>query len=181
VTRAQELQTQTRDNFPLVFGAAILLLLARVAMRAPAELAFTYVLVLAASLTFMRRSDSDGSSVVAVAIAGIGAVVLASLLLGPRLTTSTLPAVGLAAAAAVAEEALFRGALYQRMAGLGPPLAISLSALAFAAAHVPLYGWSALPVDLGAGLLFGWQRAASGSWAPPAATHVVANLLAVLR
>jgi membrane protease YdiL (CAAX protease family) len=37
-----------------------------------------------------------------------------------------------------------------------------------------------LPLDLAAGLLLGWQRQATGSWAVPAATHVVANLLVVL-
>jgi hypothetical protein len=36
-------------------------------------------------------------------------------------------------------------------------------------------------VDLGAGLLFGWQRWASGGWAAPAITHGAANLMAVLR
>ena len=36
-------------------------------------------------------------------------------------------------------------------------------------------------VDLGAGLLLSWQRWASGGWGAPAATHVVANLVAVLR
>jgi CAAX prenyl protease-like protein len=51
----------------------------------------------------------------------------------------------------------------------------------FALVHVPVYGISALPVDLGAGALFGWQRAVSGSWSAPAATHVFANLMAVIR
>jgi hypothetical protein len=37
-----------------------------------------------------------------------------------------------------------------------------------------------LPLDLAAGLLLGWQRATTGSWAAPAVTHVVANLLVVL-
>jgi hypothetical protein len=34
---------------------------------------------------------------------------------------------------------------------------------------------------VGAGLLFGWQRWASGTWTVPAATHAVANALVVLR
>jgi hypothetical protein len=37
-----------------------------------------------------------------------------------------------------------------------------------------------LPLDLAAGLIFGWQRRATGSWTAPAATHVIANLLASL-
>ena len=55
------------------------------------------------------------------------------------------------------------------------------SAAAFGLIHLPLYGWAAFPVDLGAGLLLSWQRWASGTWAVPAATHAAANLLAVIR
>jgi hypothetical protein len=47
--------------------------------------------------------------------------------------------------------------------------------------HLPAYGVAALPVDLGAGLLFSWQRWASGTWTVPAATHAFANALVVLR
>jgi membrane protease YdiL (CAAX protease family) len=47
--------------------------------------------------------------------------------------------------------------------------------------HVPAYGWPAFPVDLGAGLLFSWQRLSTGRWSVPAATHAAANLLAVMR
>jgi hypothetical protein len=47
--------------------------------------------------------------------------------------------------------------------------------------HVPLYGAPVFWVDLGAGLLFSWQRWASGDWTAPAATHALANVLAVLR
>jgi hypothetical protein len=46
---------------------------------------------------------------------------------------------------------------------------------------VPLHGTAALPVDLGAGLFLSWQRWASGTWAAPAATHALANLVVVLR
>ena len=83
--------------------------------------------------------------------------------------------------AAVGEEALFRRFLYDRLARWGPALAVGVTAVAFAAIHVPAYGWAAAPVDLGAGLLLGWQRWASGTWLAPAATHAFANLLAVLR
>ena len=54
------------------------------------------------------------------------------------------------------------------------------SAVLFAAVHVTVYGLWVLPLDLAAGLLFGWQRQVTGSWAVPAATHAVANLLVVL-
>jgi membrane protease YdiL (CAAX protease family) len=49
----------------------------------------------------------------------------------------------------------------------------------FALVHLPAYGLAAMPVDLGAALLLGWQRYASGRWTVPAVTHAVANLLAV--
>lgn len=83
--------------------------------------------------------------------------------------------------AAVAEEALFRRVAYGALERFGAIAAVVGSALLFAAVHAPLYGIAALPVDLGAGLLFGWQRWATGSWTTPAATHAVANVVAVLR
>jgi hypothetical protein len=43
-----------------------------------------------------------------------------------------------------------------------------------------LYGLPALPLDFAVGLVLGWQRSFSGSWAPPATTHAAANLLAFL-
>jgi hypothetical protein len=45
---------------------------------------------------------------------------------------------------------------------------------------VPLYGIAVLPVDLGAGLLLGWQRWATGTWTVPAVTHAAANVLATV-
>ena len=95
--------------------------------------------------------------------------------------TLTLPATATAVVtgsiAAVAEEAFFRRFLYGWLSRWGPAVAIVGSALAFAAVHVSLYGVAALPIDLGAGLLLGWQRWATGSWTAPAVTHVIANLL----
>jgi membrane protease YdiL (CAAX protease family) len=90
-------------------------------------------------------------------------------------------AVALGSLAAVAEEAFFRRFLYGRLARLGAVAAVGGSALLFAMVHVPVYGVAAFWVDLGAGLLFSWQRWASGGWSVSASTHVVANLLAVMR
>ena len=89
-------------------------------------------------------------------------------------------ALPLAVLAAVAEEALFRRAAYGRLERYGPAVAVVGSALLFAAVHLPLYGAAALPVDLGAGLLFSWQRWASGTWVVPAGSHAAANVLAVV-
>jgi membrane protease YdiL (CAAX protease family) len=113
---------------------------------------------------------------------GVGAIVLARAVSGvapPVPVTATV--VTLNVVAALAEEAFFRGFLFARLRPLGAAVAIVVTALAFAAIHLPLYGVAAFPVDLGAGLLLSWQRAASGSWVAPAATHALANVLAVIR
>jgi membrane protease YdiL (CAAX protease family) len=86
---------------------------------------------------------------------------------------------GIALLAAVAEEALFRRLLYDRLLRFGVVVAVIGSAVVFAVVHLPAYGLVAMPVDLGAALLLSWQRYASGRWTVPAVTHVVANLLAV--
>ena len=82
--------------------------------------------------------------------------------------------------AAVAEEMFFRRYLYGLLAPFGTAVAIVVSASAFALAHVTVWGWWVLPLDLAAGLVLSWQRAASGRWSVPAATHVLANSLALL-
>jgi len=89
-------------------------------------------------------------------------------------------AIPLSLLAAVAEEALFRRAAYGALEPAGAVVAIGVTSLLFALIHVPLYGVAAFPVDLGAGLLFGWQRWASGTWTTSAGTHAAANLLAVI-
>jgi membrane protease YdiL (CAAX protease family) len=114
---------------------------------------------------------------------GLAAIWLATLASGPVVRVPFAAwALPLSVLAAVAEEALFRRVAYGWLARWGVPVAIVGSALLFALVHVPLYGAAVLPVDLGAGLVFGWQRWATGTWAVPAATHAAANVLAtVLR
>ena len=89
-------------------------------------------------------------------------------------------AIGLNALAAVAEEAFFRRYLYGLLSRFGPAVAVVATAAAFALVHVTVWGWWVLPLDLAAGLLLSWQRAATGRWSVPAATHVLANTLALL-
>ncbi|MEX2204371.1 MAG: CPBP family intramembrane glutamic endopeptidase [Actinomycetota bacterium] len=115
-----------------------------------------------------------GLGLVSIAIAAIAA---GSPVLAPW-TSAALP---LSLLAALAEEALFRRVLYARLLRLGAVAAITITAVVFAVVHLPAYGTAAIPVDFGAGLLFGWQRWASGTWTTPAITHGAANLLAVLR
>jgi CAAX protease family protein len=95
--------------------------------------------------------------------------------------TGALVVVPLSLVAALAEELLFRGLAYGELRRWGPAAAIAGSALLFALIHLPAYGLTAMPVDLGAGLVLSWERWASGSWKVPAATHAAANLLAALR
>jgi membrane protease YdiL (CAAX protease family) len=92
---------------------------------------------------------------------------------GPRYATAIV-------LAPVAEELFFRRFVYGVLRPGGVALAIGGSTVLFAVAHVTVYGWWVLPLDLAAGLILGWQRWASGTWVVPAATHVVANLLIVL-
>src|SRR5207248_10430006 len=105
----------------------------------------------------------------------------ATVLLRPLPIMVTPTALVLNSLAAVSEEAFFRRFLYGWLAHWGPAAAVAASALLFALVHVPTYGPAVFWADLGAGLLFGWQRWASGGWGAPAATHVAANLVAVLR
>lgn len=88
--------------------------------------------------------------------------------------------VATASVAAVAEELFFRRLVYGWLARWGAVVAVAGSAVLFAAVHVPAYGPGVLPVDLAAGLVFGWQRWSSGTWTAPAVTHVLANLLALV-
>jgi hypothetical protein len=170
----------------LVLAGAGMLLLRLEILRAPgpvrvALLAAVFAAILVTSLLVPASRDVARLRPAIVAVVGLAGVCLAALAAGrpvpAPLGASTLP---LALLAAVAEEALFRRAAYGWLARSGPALAVAGSALLFAAVHLPLYGVVAFPVDLGAGLLFSWQRWASGTWTAPAATHAAANVLAVI-
>jgi membrane protease YdiL (CAAX protease family) len=113
---------------------------------------------------------------------GLLAVAAARVAGAPLPGPASAVGVGASLAAAVAEEALFRGVLHGAVERLraGPVLAIGLPAALFALVHVPGYGPGSLPVNLAAGLLLGWQRHATGAWTIPAATHAAANLIRFL-
>ncbi|MCI0637076.1 MAG: CPBP family intramembrane metalloprotease [Actinobacteria bacterium] len=112
---------------------------------------------------------------------GLSAVATVALSAGPDVpVTWGSAALPLSLLAAVSEEALFRRVAYAKLERFGPAAAIVGTAALFALVHLPAYGVAALPVDLCAGVLFGWQRWASGHWTAPAATHAAANLWVVL-
>lgn len=118
----------------------------------------------------------------------IGGALSASVLVGAALATAPvtrLPSAGqvlggialFGLCTAPAEELLFRGVLYAAVAReLGPLAAVVVSSVAFAAAHVPVYGLGSLPVAICAGLVLGWLRWWSSSLAAPTAVHAVADL-----
>lgn len=97
---------------------------------------------------------------------------------GPAVLSAHL--VVLNSLAAVAEEAFFRRLWYGLLMPAGPVWAVAGSAAMFAAVHLATYGPAVLPLDLAAGLVLGWQRWSTGSWAVPAVTHIVANILVVI-
>jgi membrane protease YdiL (CAAX protease family) len=145
-----------------------------------AALAILYVGILGACLV-TPSWRARGRPVIAAAV-GLAAVAVTTVLLPRPVPLPFAPAaLPLAVLAAVAEEALFRGVAFDAFRDRGDIVAVLVTALVFAAVHVPLYGVAAFPLDLGAGLMLGWQRSASGSWHVPAATHAVMNVLGVLR
>jgi membrane protease YdiL (CAAX protease family) len=144
--------------------------------------AVSYLTIGLASLAVPVERDRARMAPGLALLLGFGAVAVAASVSGsPVPLPWSAAALPLSILAAVAEEALFRRLAYGRLERFGAAVAIVGSALLFGLVHVPAYGLAALPVDVGAGLLFGWQRWASGTWTVPASTHAFANALVVLR
>ena len=88
-----------------------------------------------------------------------------------------VPWVAITVLVATAEEGILRGVLFTRLADRhGWAFALTVTTIAFALAHVPLYGWQVVPLDLGVGLWLGGLRLATGGVAGPAVAHAVADL-----
>jgi membrane protease YdiL (CAAX protease family) len=164
-------------------GTAALLLRTRLLALPDLPRAGALALVLGAILVAcllvpVPRATSRRLAPAAGLAIGLAAVGVATWVSGPLVhlpfSTWALP---LSVLAAVAEEALFRRVAYAWLERWGAPVAVMGSAALFALMHAPLYGAAVFPVDLGAGLLFAWQRWATGTWTVPAATHSAANLL----
>jgi membrane protease YdiL (CAAX protease family) len=172
----------------LVVAAGLLFLLARPTLGglppAVSVLAVGYLLLLVGALA-VGGNDRDRAAQGPLGwrlplLLGLVGVAGAAVVAGPVADRRVgAVAAGLALGAAVAEEALFRRVLYDRLLRFGVVVAVVGSAGMFALVHLPAYGLAAMPVDLGAALLLSWQRYASGRWTVPAVTHAVANLLAV--
>ena len=169
----------------IVVGTAVLVLRPFATPPAGARVslfAVSYLTIALASIAVPAERDRARLAPGFVLLMGFAAVALSAGVAG---TPVPLPwsaaALPLSLLAAVAEEALFRRLAFARLERFGVVVAVVGSALLFGLVHVPAYGLAALPVDVGAGLLFGWQRWASGTWTVPAATHAFANALVVLR
>jgi len=142
----------------------------------------TYLTIGLASIAVPVGRDRSHISPVAAFVVGVAAMLLTAWIAGPAVPAPwSVAALPLSLLAAVAEEALFRRVAFARLERFGAVVAIAGSAMLFGMVHVPAYGAAALPVDIGAGLLFGWQRWASGTWTVPAATHAFANAVVILR
>ena len=133
----------------------------------------------------IRSSGTQNAGwTLSLAVFGVGAVAFAlgrAVVEVPVRPHGLAVAVSLNALAAVAEEAFFRRYLYGLVVEPhGAVVAVAVTAGAFALVHVTVWGWWVLPLDLAAGLVLSWQRAATGRWSVPAATHVIANTLALL-
>jgi membrane protease YdiL (CAAX protease family) len=109
---------------------------------------------------------------------GVGVLAIARGLQQPApVARFAFPLLAVLAVASVAEEAFFRRLVYGWLAPWSHAAAVGAAAAAFAAVHLPAYGAGALPLNLAAGLLLGWQRWATGGWSAPALTHMAANFL----
>jgi membrane protease YdiL (CAAX protease family) len=133
-------------------------------------------------LAVQQRADDSASRWTWALVTGAGLAACATVRIALPGAPLHATAFGLSAsvAAGVAEEIVFRRGLYGAVERSGPFIAIVVSALVFGAVHAPMYGWGVVPVDVGAGLVFGWQRWATGGWTSPAVAHAAANLLGAI-
>ena len=175
--RAVPLSSNVLTGLTLVAGSIALI----VRPVSDAFVPITVVVAVAGALHGFRQtrgSQVDVSMWVGSVVIGIGAFAVARVAIGetllPPVTTWLLVTL---VVAAIAEEAFFRGFMYGVFLRWGTGVAIAASSFLFGAIHVRAWGWRALPVDIAAGVLLGWQRAATGSWTAPAVTHVVANVV----
>ena len=178
----------------LVVGLGSLVIARAAATRAgiaplPVGAAFGGALFLLAAVGGATVPKPRRLAIACVAGAVAGLAIVAAGLAGPTLGgVSSIPGLGRPAApfvpwaliivgVAVAEEAVLRGVLFDRLRrGGGALLAIFVTTVVFALMHVPLYGWHVVPLDLAVGLALGGLRLMTGRVAAPAVAHAVADL-----
>jgi membrane protease YdiL (CAAX protease family) len=164
------------DRLPLVLAFALMALASRVV----GTWSFVVPLLGAAGVLAAQPRAARGgaaSSWIGVTAAGVLAIAAVRVALPGVPAHATVLGLLACVAAAIGEEIVFRRGLYGALERWGPLVAVVVSAFAFGVVHVPMYGWAVVPVDVGAGLLFGWQRWVTGGWTSSAVTHTAANLL----
>ena len=165
-----------RVDLPVVLSFAV----AALALRDVGTFSFLVPLLCAVGVLAVQPravARSDAASWLVVTTIGASVFALVRIAVPGATARTTAFALITSVVAAIAEEVVFRRGLYGWLERWGAPLAIVMSALAFGVVHAPLYGWTVVPVDAGAGIVLGWQRWASRTWTSPAVTHAVANVL----
>src|SRR6202030_931379 len=131
-----------------------------------------------------RRPGRPSLRAAALGVAAGSVLVAAWLTAHPGMVIGIAPLDGaialwtpIVAVVAVAEEAVFRGVLFDAVRGWGGDgWALLATTALFAVMPLPLYGVGALPLDLAVGLLLGGLRVVSGGMLAPAVAHVIADL-----
>jgi membrane protease YdiL (CAAX protease family) len=144
---------------------------------------FGIALLVTAILAGWRPPWPRGRSLVIGAVGGVVLLAL-PLLLHPAAASAIgmrpgpLPAwVVVTILVATAEEVLLRAALFDAIGQrYGASGAVVVSSLAFALMHVPLYGWTVVPLDIAAGVWLCGLRLASRGVGAPAVAHALADL-----
>jgi membrane protease YdiL (CAAX protease family) len=154
-----------------------------VAQSVPAGLVFACLLAalgLAARTSFKPTRRSTLTGLAGGLFLCIPAIVAHSFLVGAPVSGRGYLAWTLVImVVAGAEEYFLRGALFDAAADwLGELAAVGIAAVAFAALHIPLYGWHIVPLDLAVGLWLGALRVAGRDSSAPALAHILADLAA---
>ena len=168
-----------RDHLPVVLAFA----LAALTARNVGTWSFLVVLAGAAGVLAVQaptRATADARTWLLVTVAGVAACALVRAALPGAPMHATAFGLLASVAAAFGEEIVFRRGLYGALERRGALVAVVVAALVFGVVHVPMYGWAVVPVDVGAGLVFGWQRWASGGWTSPGVSHAAANVMGAL-
>lgn len=142
------------------------------------------VLAIAIAAGWRVRRDRHWACAVAFGVGGGALLTVLWLTAGAHLPLAAGRHLGallvwtpVVASVAVAEEIAIRGALFGALEECaGGIVALLATSLVFGLAHVGLYGWAALPLDVGVGLLLGGLRLLTGGVTAPAVAHVLADL-----
>lgn len=157
---------------PIVVGAGFGLALLSLAVAAGGRFRMRAV-----QRTHALAGVAFGLILVAIVLAG---VFLAGHTLVPGLARPAspfLPWAMITIVVAVAEEAVIRGLLFDRVRRAGGTLlALAVTTAVFALVHVPSYGWHVVPLDVAVGFALGGLRIVTRGFAAPAVAHAVADL-----